>query len=229
MRARLLALLDDRERYVAEALGGLGVLLEELAEPDGAGEPGRSGPDDEDADLDPLVGRVGRLGDELARPERRRKVGRARHHRPCALRRSSMSFGTMVCTSPTTARSLNSKIGAFGSLLMATIDLGVLHSDLVLHRARDAQGDVETSARPSCPSGRSGPSAGTTRRRRRRGSRRRHRRAWRRVPRRARSARPPRAPCRRQRSPRRPRSTGPRSPAAVADQRRRRECACARR
>ena len=32
-----------------------------------------------------------------------------------------MSFGTMACTSPTTPRSLNSKIGAFASLLIATI------------------------------------------------------------------------------------------------------------
>ena len=36
-------------------------------------------------------------------------------------RRSSVSFGTISCTSPTTPRSLNSKIGAFGSLLIATI------------------------------------------------------------------------------------------------------------
>ncbi len=121
MRARLLALLDDGDRNVAEPLRDLGVLLEELAEADRAGEARGAGADDEDADLDALVDRVGGLGDELARSERRRIVRRARGH--ALLRRftSSVSFGTISCTSPTTPRSLNSKIGAFGSLLIATI------------------------------------------------------------------------------------------------------------
>ena len=39
--------------------------------------PAGPGADDEHADLDPLVDRVGRLGDELARGERRREVRRA--------------------------------------------------------------------------------------------------------------------------------------------------------
>ena len=67
MRAGLLALLDERERHVAEPLGDVGVLLEQLAEADRAREPGGPGADDQHADLDALVGRVGRLGDELAR------------------------------------------------------------------------------------------------------------------------------------------------------------------
>ena len=118
MRARLLALLQDGERHVAELLREVGMLLEQLAEADRAREPGRPGADDEHADLDALVGRIGRLGDELAGVERRREVGRARHLRALM---SSVSFGTISCTSPTTPRSQNSKIGAFGSLLIATI------------------------------------------------------------------------------------------------------------
>ena len=66
MRAGLLALLEHRDRHVAEPLGELGRLLEELAEPDRAGEPGGPGADDQDPDLDPLVGRIGRRRDELA-------------------------------------------------------------------------------------------------------------------------------------------------------------------
>ena len=41
--------------------------------------------------------------------------------RPLRALTSSVSFGTTSCTSPTTPRSENSKIGAFGSLLIATI------------------------------------------------------------------------------------------------------------
>ena len=120
VRAGLLALFDDGDGHVPETLCDLGVLLEQLAETDRAGEPSRSGTDDEHADLDPLVDRIGRLRDELPRRERRRVVGRADGH---DLRwfTSSVSFGTISCTSPTTPRSLNSKMGAFGSLLIATI------------------------------------------------------------------------------------------------------------
>ena len=75
----------------------------------------------EDADLDPLVRRIGRRGDDLRRPKRRREVGRAASSSSCAARTSSVSFGTISCRSPTTPRSANSKIGAFGSLLIATI------------------------------------------------------------------------------------------------------------
>ena len=122
MRAGLLALLHERDRHVAEPLGHVGMLLEQLAEPDRAGETGRAAADDQDADLDPLVHRIGRLADELARAERRRVVGRAnRRHDPRCCFTSSVSFGTISWRSPTTPRSLNSKIGAFASLLMATI------------------------------------------------------------------------------------------------------------
>src|SRR5207249_4458913 len=75
--------------------------------------------DDADADLDPLVDRVARLGERLRDRERRRVVRGSRH--PLRARTSSVSFGRIWWTSPTTPRSQNSKIGAFGSLLIATI------------------------------------------------------------------------------------------------------------
>ena len=80
VRARLLTLLDHRDRHVAEAFGNRRCLLEQLAEPDCAGEPGWAGADDRDADLDALVLRIGRPGDRLRDVERRREVGRL--HRP---------------------------------------------------------------------------------------------------------------------------------------------------
>src|SRR5262249_5716628 len=120
MRAGLLALLEHGDRHVAELLRQLRVLADELAEPDRACEAGRACARDEDADLDPLVLRIGRLRDVVARRERRREVG-GPGHQPLRARTSSVSFGTISCTSPTTPRSLNSKIGAFASLLIATI------------------------------------------------------------------------------------------------------------
>ena len=121
MRARLLALLEQRDGNFAQALGGLRVALEQLAEPDRAREPRGAGADDEDADLDPLVGRVGRRRDEVRGVERRREVADGSCSSACGRRISSVSFGTISWTSPTTPRSLNSKIGAFASLLIATI------------------------------------------------------------------------------------------------------------
>ena len=119
VRTGLLALLEHGDRNVAELLRQLRVLLEQLAEPDRTGEAGRACTDDEHADLDPLVSRVGRLRDVVARRERRREIARATH--PLRALISSVSFGTIACTSPTMPRSLKSKIGAFASLLMATI------------------------------------------------------------------------------------------------------------
>ena len=123
MRAGCLALLDDGDRYLAQALRRLRRLLQQLPEPDRAGEPGRPGADDQDTDLDPLRDRIGRRRDHLGRRERRRVVRRADAalFHPLRARTSSVSFGTIVCRSPTTPRSANSKIGAFGSLLIATI------------------------------------------------------------------------------------------------------------
>ena len=103
----------------------VGMLFEQLAEPDGAGQPAGAASDDQDPDLDPLVRRVGRRADRLGARERRRVVGRAdaAHlaHLYWRARRSSVSFGAICARSPTTPTSAKSKIGAFGSLLTATI------------------------------------------------------------------------------------------------------------
>ena len=64
MRAGRLALLEHGDRHVAEPLGDVRVLLEQLPEPDRAGEPGGPGADDQHADLDPLVG--GSVGAAIA-------------------------------------------------------------------------------------------------------------------------------------------------------------------
>ena len=106
--------------HVAQSLGDLGVLLEQLPEADRAREPRGPGADHEHADLDALVDRIGRFADEPIRVGRRLEVDGTRHQ-PACLRSNSTSSGTTVWTSPTTARSLNSKIGACGSLLIATI------------------------------------------------------------------------------------------------------------
>ena len=74
MRAGLLALVDERDRDLAEPLRRRRILLEQLAEPDRAREAGRAAADDQDADLDALVGRVGRRSDDLGARERRRIV-----------------------------------------------------------------------------------------------------------------------------------------------------------
>ena len=79
VRAGLLALVDDGERYVAEALGGLGIIGEQLPESDRARKPRGPRADHEHTDLDAFVDRVGRLGDERAGAKRRREVRRARH------------------------------------------------------------------------------------------------------------------------------------------------------
>ena len=76
VRPRRLALLQHGHGHVPEPLGHTRVLLQQLPEADRAREAGRAGPHDQHADVDALVGRVGRLGDRLRRRERRRVVGR---------------------------------------------------------------------------------------------------------------------------------------------------------
>src|SRR5204862_142905 len=62
------------------------------------------------------------LGEKTAElGEREHPVAVVPHQQPRRWRTSSVSLGTVSCTSPTTPRSLNSKIGAFASLLIATI------------------------------------------------------------------------------------------------------------
>ena len=118
VRARLPALLEHRDRHLAEPLCQLRRPFEQLPEADRAGEPGRPRPDDQDADLD--LGLAG-CDDELGGIERRWVVGRL--HAARRARTSSVSLGRISFRSPTTPRSAYSKIGAFGSLLIATIRL----------------------------------------------------------------------------------------------------------
>ena len=120
MRAGLFPLVEDGNGNLAEPFPDLRRVLEQLAETDRTREPGRARADDEDTDLDALVGRVARRSDVVRRPKRRWNVRRLRHP-PLRCFTSSVSFGTTSCTSPTTPRSANSKIGAFASLLIATI------------------------------------------------------------------------------------------------------------
>ena len=71
MRAGHLALVEHRDRHLAELLGRGRVVRQELAEADRAGEPGGAAADEEDADVDALVlGRL-RLGHELPHLHRR--------------------------------------------------------------------------------------------------------------------------------------------------------------
>ena len=117
------ALLDHGDRDFAELLGQLRLVLEQLHDLVGAGEAGGAAADDRHANLDALVLRVRRRADHVGRVERRRELARAL---PPALAQppffaliASVSLGTILCRSPTTPRSENSKIGAFGSLLIA--------------------------------------------------------------------------------------------------------------
>ena len=79
MRARLLPLLEHGDGHLAEALPHVRVLLEQLAEPDRAGEPARTASDDQHADLDPLVRGIGGCADRVGCAERWQEVDRARH------------------------------------------------------------------------------------------------------------------------------------------------------
>ena len=67
------ALLDHRHRDLAELFLKRRLVLEQLRQPDRAGETGGPAADDRDADLDPVLLRIGRRADELlGRVDRRR-------------------------------------------------------------------------------------------------------------------------------------------------------------
>ena len=93
MRAGLLALLQYGDGNLAEPLADLGRVFEQLPEPDCAREAGRSGVDDQHADVDALVLGIGRWRDVVARPKRRRELGRP-GHLPLRARTRPVSFGT---------------------------------------------------------------------------------------------------------------------------------------
>ena len=71
-----LALLDHRDRDFTELLGQLRLVLEQLHDLVGAGEPGRAASHNRDADLNSLVLGVGRRADHVGRVERRRELTR---------------------------------------------------------------------------------------------------------------------------------------------------------
>src|SRR6516225_4263006 len=121
MRSGLLAFVQHRKGDLAQFFRRRGVGLEQLSKPDRAGQSAGAGTDHEHANLNAGIRRIGWLCDKLAGLIGRGKV-RGPHHQPVPrCRRSSMTSGTMVCTSPITPRSLNSKMGAAASVLMATI------------------------------------------------------------------------------------------------------------
>ncbi len=80
MRPCLLSLLEHRDRHVTQALAHVGMLLEQLAEPDRTREPARAAADDRDADLDPLVARIRRRAHRVAGTERGSEVDRPGHN-----------------------------------------------------------------------------------------------------------------------------------------------------
>ena len=81
MRPRDAALLDHRDRHLAEALGQLLVVGQQLQQADRAGHAGLAAADDRDADLDALVRVVRRRADELRRRiDRRRKLAGGDSH-----------------------------------------------------------------------------------------------------------------------------------------------------
>ncbi len=76
-----LALLEHGDRDLAEPLGQLRLVLEQLHDPVRAGEPGRAPADDDDARLEPLVLGIGRGADVGAGIERGRELPGSDAHR----------------------------------------------------------------------------------------------------------------------------------------------------
>src|SRR4029453_13290955 len=118
VRTDPLAFLENGYGHFAQALSHLGGLLDQLSQADRTGEPGWARSDDQHPDIDSLLGWIARRGDELSGVERWRKVSGSQDF---LWRTSSVSLGTTSFRSPTTPRSQKSKIGALGSLLIATI------------------------------------------------------------------------------------------------------------
>ena len=122
MRPGLLALLEHRDRNVAEPLAHVRMLLEQLAEPDRAREPAGPAPTiATPTSIRSSRGSVGAPTASMAPNGGGKSIGLATSQPQPRARTSSVSFGTIWCRSPTTPMSQKSKIGAFGSLLIATI------------------------------------------------------------------------------------------------------------
>ncbi len=82
-------LSSERDRHLAEPLGQLGIVGEELAEPDRRRESRRAAADDRDADVDALV--LGRLGGRDHARELERAAGTRRERRASRASYSSLS------------------------------------------------------------------------------------------------------------------------------------------
>src|SRR3954447_18065090 len=123
VRAGGLALLDEGDGHLTELLGEGLVLGEQLHQPDRAREARGPADHDDHAKLDPLVLGIGRRADVLLRGvDGRRVVDRCdAHYEPFFALTASVSLGRILWRSPTTPRSEHSKIGAFWSLLIATM------------------------------------------------------------------------------------------------------------
>ncbi len=124
VRARLLALVDERDGDLAQPLGRRRVLSSSCPRRIAQARP--AGPPPTIRTPTSIRSPASSVGDadDLGTRERRRKV-RGANARPTRYalraRTSSASLGTTWFRSPTTPKSAKSKIGAFGSLLIATI------------------------------------------------------------------------------------------------------------
>ena len=142
MRAGLLALLEHGHRNLAEALAHLGVLLEQLAEPDRAGEPSRAGAHDRDADLDALLERIGGRADGVGRPECRCEVAWPRHLRTGGSNELGQLRHDLVQVADD-ADVAEVEDRCIRVLVDRDDRAGALHPDLVLDGAGDTARDVE--------------------------------------------------------------------------------------
>ena len=116
------AVIEKAKTCGGHSLSGAVMRPGPLQEPDRARQARLAATDDGDADLDPLVLGIGGRADELlSGVHRRRELARSDAHEPFLAFTASVSFGTILLRSPTMPRSENSKIGAFGSLLIATM------------------------------------------------------------------------------------------------------------
>ena len=118
-------------------------VLEQLAEPDRAREAGRPGADDQHADVDPLVVGIGRVGDELARRQRRREISWFDGHPLLRARTSSVSFGNDLVDVADDRQVRVLEDRRVRILVDRDDHVRRLHADLVLDGAGDAERDVE--------------------------------------------------------------------------------------
>ena len=123
VRAGRLALVEDGDRHVAEPLGELGPSSSSWPARTAAARPAGPPPTIRiPTSIRSSAGSVGSRTNSAGSNGGGKSAGRTGGaDYPRRSRTSSVSFGMISCRSPTTARSAYSKIGAFASLLIATI------------------------------------------------------------------------------------------------------------